>query len=190
MRLLRNEKGIALLMILVLSAILLGVMAALLYMITSGTQISGMQKRYKTALEAGVGGINISYEFIGARGDPGIPDLPVTIMASSQCLTDKLTKSTANWDPSCDYTQNIDVSSSSTYDWQFDLGNYRVYSKVVDTVQGNSGGDLGLVKGGVVSANSGEITAVSIPYLYTIEVDAENTSNPNERAKMSVLYEY
>ena len=64
---LSNEKGIALVMILILSAIALAIMAGLIYMITAGTQISGMQKRYKTALEAGKGGTDITYQLIAAR---------------------------------------------------------------------------------------------------------------------------
>jgi hypothetical protein len=47
-----------------------------------------------------------------------------------------------------------------------------------------------LLKSGVVSANTGEVTVVSRPYLYTIEVDAENQVNPSERAKLSILYQY
>jgi hypothetical protein len=42
----------------------------------------------------------------------------------------------------------------------------------------------------VVDSNSGEIRVMSYPYLYTIEVDAENTANPSERAKFSILYQY
>ena len=60
----------------------------------------------------------------------------------------------------------------------------------MDTVEGNSGGDEGLIKGGVVSASSGEVTVQSKPYLYTIEIDAENPNNRDERAKVSVLYQY
>src|SRR4030043_1051567 len=65
----RNEKGIALVMVLVLSAIVLIIMAGLIYMLTTGTQISGMQKKYKNASEAGIGGRDITYQLIGLRGD-------------------------------------------------------------------------------------------------------------------------
>jgi hypothetical protein len=47
---LRSEKGIVLVVVLVLSAVALALMTAMIYMITIGTQISGLQKRYKTAL--------------------------------------------------------------------------------------------------------------------------------------------
>ena len=187
-----SQKGIALVMILILAAIALVIMAGLIYMITSGTQISGMQKRYKTALDAGFGGTDVTFQLIAARGDPGIPGIGLTINASSSCLADKLNKKTADWGSVCDSSMTV---GSASHDMHFDLGSspyptYRVYSKIVDTVEGNSGGDEGLTGKGVVASGSGEVTVVSRPYLYTIEVDAENLSNPAERAKLSVLYQY
>lgn len=194
-----NEKGIALVMILILSAIALAIMAGLIYMITSGTQISGMQKRYKTALEAGKGGTDVIYQLIAARGDPNIPITNFLITASNvglvDCLTPKLNSATNNWPAVCSSTLTIDPNTQSSYDMRFDLGaspfpTYTVYGKIVDTVEGNSGGDEGLVGKGVVSSGSGEVTVVSRPYLYTIEVDAQNSANPSERAKLSILYQY
>ena len=78
---------------------------------------------------------------------------------------------------------------------RFDLGSspyptYRVYSKIVDAVEGNSGGDEGLLAKGVVSGSTGEVTVMSRPYLYTLEIDAENASNPAERSKLTILYEF
>ncbi len=71
-----NEKGIALVMVLVLSAVVLAIMAGLIYMVTSGTQVSGIQKRYKTAIEAGVGGANITFQVIKLKEDtPGTTSL-------------------------------------------------------------------------------------------------------------------
>jgi hypothetical protein len=93
----------------------------------------------------------------------------------------------------------IDPSDSNTYDMTFELSpwqdistanTYRIYSKLADTVEGNSGASLGLVKGGVVTSNSGEVSVMSRPYLYTIEVHGQRTLNPTERAKLSVLYQY
>ena len=187
-----GQQGIALVMVLILAAIALAIMAGLIYMITAGTQISGMQKRYKTALDAGFGGADVSYQLIAARGDPFIPGIPLTFNITSPCLTDKLNKETADWDSACDKSITV---SPSYYDMYFDLGTigyptYRVYSKIVDTVEGNSGADEGLISKGVVASGSGEVTVVSMPYLYTIEVDAENVANPAERAKLSVLYQY
>ena len=217
-KLLKEEKGIALAMVLVLAAISLAIMAALIYMLVGGTRTSGIQKRYKTALEAGVGGGEVSYQLIALRGDatnqtallnnmntlglnssvttPGT----CTRSGAAACLSypaytglaAKLNLPTSCW-TGCDSTITINPATATTYDVRFDLGTtttYRVYAKIVDTVEGNSAGDEGLIKGGVVSSNSGDVTVQSRPYLYTIEIDAENPNNADERAKLSVLYQY
>jgi hypothetical protein len=55
MKLLNNNKGMALIITLILSLISLGLLIALFYMITSTTKISGINLRYATALEAAKG---------------------------------------------------------------------------------------------------------------------------------------
>jgi hypothetical protein len=196
---LANDKGIALVMILILAAIALAIIAGLIYMITSSTQISGMQKRYRTALEAGMGGVDVTYALIAARGNPNIPNINFSQSISDACLIAKLntTTSSTNWGTSCDLAKATSMSitpgDTSTYDFSFTVGSspqYAGYAKIVNTVEGNSGGDEGLIGKGVVSSGSGEIAVMSMPYLYTIEVDTQNAANPNERAKLSVLYQY
>ncbi|RJR14550.1 MAG: hypothetical protein C4581_13770 [Nitrospiraceae bacterium] len=193
----RNEKGIALVMVLILSLISLVTMSGLMYMVTSGTQVSGVEKRYSTALEAGRSGRDIASLVFSARGNPynageaALIDFSIT--ASATCLEDKLNKATSDWDPSCQSSLTIDPGSAGTYDMTFQLGNdptFAVYSKIVDTVEGNSGADEGLIKTGVVSSYPGEVTVMKVSYLYTMEIDAENINNPTERAKLSVLYQY
>jgi hypothetical protein len=204
--LLSTEKGIALVMVLLLSTIALVIMAGLIYMLTTGTQISGVQKRYETASEAGMGGIDITYQIAGLRGDASrtasfladIAALTPAITTPAGCngvnisgtaytgLAAKLNTPTTSW-AGCDNTMVINPDTASTYDMMFTLGvgpTYNVYSKIVDTVEGNSGEDEGLI------SNSNEIRVMSYPYLYTIEVDVENTANPSERAKFSILYQY
>jgi len=194
-----DEKGIALVMILVMSAIALAIMAGLIYMITAGTQISGLQKRYETAREAGKGGINITFEVIGDRGDPGILGINF-YPPSSDCLAAKLLKATSptNWASCSDYNKAISsdiiTSDTATYDFRFDLGEspyptYTIYSKIIDTVEGNTAQETGLIQGGVVWSKTIVYPAVR-PYLYTIELVAENSANPSERAKYSILYQY
>lgn len=193
------QDGIALVMVLILSAISLAIMAALVYMITVETQTSGIQKRYKTAIEAGQGGADVSYALIAARGNLTLPLTNFTITAPSACLTAKLNTATtiANWASCTDYgsatSMTINPADPNTYDMRFELGlgtSYTVYSKIVNTIAGNSGSDEGLIKSGVVNANSGEVSVVSRPYLYTMEVETENASNPSERGKFSILYQY
>ncbi|MFZ3092090.1 MAG: hypothetical protein WA240_15890 [Nitrospirota bacterium] len=200
-----NEKGIALLLVMVLSAIALGMMAGLIYMITSGTQISGMEKRHKIALDAGMGGGEVSYQVIAARGNlldaalTGPLSLAINTpiacgtLAATVCtdignytgLAAKLNLPTSCWS-GCDTSLTTGPGNN---DMTFILGSYTVFGKIIDTAVGNSGGDEGLLTKGVVNA-SGEITPMSIPYLYTIEIDAEATVNPSKRAKLSILYQY
>ncbi len=198
MKIVKNEKGIALVTVLVMSAIALAVMAQLIYFVTQGTRISGMEKRYKTALEAGMGSADVTYELMGARGDPGIPLDNFLITAPAACLTAKLNTltSAANWAGCNDYNKatslTINPDDPDSYDMTFSLGidplRYNVYSKIADTVEGNSAADSGLIITGVL--NPGEIEVMSVAYLYTVEINAQNSTNAAERAKLSILYQY
>jgi hypothetical protein len=192
-----NNKGIALVMVMILSLISLAIMSGLIYMVTSGTQVSGIGKRYSTALEAGKSGRDVVYQVLSARGDPfSVAEAAVFSFSITNpgCLSQKLDFATATWG-GCDSTIDIitEPPNANTYDMILQLGNnpaYTVYTKIVDTVVGNSGKDEGLLKTGVVISNPGEVTVVSIPYLYTIEIVAENAANPMERSRLSVLYQY
>ncbi len=220
MKRLNNEKGVALVMVLILSAIMLSIMAALVYMLTAATQMSGIEKRYKSTLEAAKGGSDIFYQIIGTRGGTAdmtnwintlvpsgsvVPVVGYELGTFGTCkgrprgsavdyfgMEAKLNTATATW-TNCNTTTQIDTANNTTYDMKLTFGlgignNYNVYIKVVDTVEGNTGSDMGLTKSGVVN-NTGEVTAVNQPYLYAIEVQSENTDT-RERAKYSILYEY
>jgi len=198
MKLLRNEKGITLVIVLILSLVALATISSLIFMIITGTQLSGLQKRYKTSLEAGMGGADVTYQVISSRGNPSIPGLsnfgiPAENVGGVNCLSFKLNNSTSAWNAACDNTLTINPDNVNTYDVTFELGinpTWDIYTKIVDTVEGNSGADLGLVKTGVVSAGTGEVPVVSMPYLYTIEAYSENQNDPSERAQLSILYQY
>jgi hypothetical protein len=209
MKILKNEKGITLVIVLILSLVALATISSLIFMITTGTQLSGLQKRYKTALEAGMGGADVTYQAIGARGNPNIPNnscfsFSFSPAFTAACMTAKLntTTSATNWGSCPNYNNasslTINPADNTTYDFTIDIGGvgcsttstYRGYTKIVDTVEGNSGADLGLVKTGVVSAGTGEVPVVSMPYLYTLEVNSENQNTLSERAQLSILYQY
>ncbi|MBI5098166.1 MAG: hypothetical protein HZB30_02870 [Nitrospirae bacterium] len=196
---LRNNKGIALVMVLIISLISLVIMSGLIYMVTTGTQVSGLEKRYKTALEAGKSSVDIAYQVFSTRGvntftaaEAGTISFNIT--ASPTCLADKLNKATVDWDAACDTSLTITPATLSTYDMTFQVVgtnlDYSVYAKIVDTVEGNSSGDEGLIKTGVVISNSGEVTVMHIPYLYTVEIASENTNNRTERTRLSALCQY
>jgi hypothetical protein len=210
-----SERGVILVVVLILAAVSLMIMTTLIYMITTGTRISGLQKRYKTALEAGLGGADIFYQVIALRGQKAdVSSFTATLNTfglnsavndpaacsgtnsgtSYTGIATKMMTSDITWDVAgCNKSLTIDPGDPTTYDMKAELGTttkYNVYAKIVATSDGNSGGDTGLLNKGVVSANTGEVTVQSIPYLYTMEVVSENTANPDERAKLSILYQY
>lgn len=214
-RILSSEKGIVLVVVIVLSAIALLIMTTLIYMITTGTQISGLQKRYKTSLEAGDGGANVVYQIIAMRGASSdqtafinnLTPFGINVSATTPVLCSgsnsgatytglaaKLMSPSSSW-TNCDSALAIDPATSSTYDMKVQLGTttrYDVYAKIVATTPGNTGADTALQKSGVTGggAGSGEVPVVASPYLYAIEAVAVNSSHADERAKLSILYEY
>ncbi len=214
MKLIRNEKGIALVMVLIFSMIGLAIVSAMLFMLIQGTRISGSFKLYKSADEAGLGGTIEVTDMIRNRGT--IP-LGVTMLSLPSgldaCLLQKLSTARCTNPPctgatlwtSCgtglatDPRMSMDPSASP--DMTVVLPGppgttFMTYTKIVDTVLGNSetsalitgGGQLG--GQGVVAATSGQVAPPSIPYLYKIEVQTQNQTNPNEKSRYSVLYAY
>jgi len=190
MNTLRNEKGFAMAFVLILSAVALGMTLAMLFMLGRGSYVSGQQMRFRTAVEASRGGVEAMLQLIGSRGTPTTPytNLFLNVSGGVTHLQTKLNGITATW--GLDNAIAINPSDNTTYDVRLDLGTYRAYGKIVDTVTGNSGPDEGLLKSGVVNNNAGEVVVMSIPFLYTVEVVAQSTANPTERSKMSVLYQY
>lgn len=185
MKYLRNEKGFALVFVLILAAISLAMTLAMLIMVGGGSYVSGQQKRFRTAVDAGRGGMEAMFQLIANRGNP---DALYTMPNPADVQT-KLGGSLATWG-GLDNASTIDPAVNTSYDMRIVLGAYTVYTKIVDTVDGNSGADEGLLKTAVVNAGSGEVTVVSVPYLYTIEVLSQSTTNATERSKLSVLYQY
>ena len=205
----RDERGIALVMVLVLSGIGLALMTTLIYLIITGTQVSGLQKRYKTALEASMGGKDIVLQVLSMK-DRDMSEITtylasLTGMAASHtdpagCIgggfagfQTKLRVSRSSW-AGCDNTIAIDPSVSSTYDIKFELGvdpRYTVYAKIVDTIAGSEvSEDTKLRDDKVVDSQGEKIQVAGVPNLYTVEVLTENSSNPQEKAKLQVLYQY
>jgi hypothetical protein len=212
---LSSEKGVVLVIVIVLSAVALVFMTALIYMITSGTRVSGLQKRYKTALDAGVGGGNAFYQLIETRAEESaLLSLATNLNAAGlvysrttptactgsvegalkQGLAAKLLTNSSSWNTTtCDDSLNIDPAVSSTYDMKVELGTdikYNVFVKIVETTVGNTGGDPDLSNIEVDDSNKGIVDSATIPYFYAVEVVSENSARIDERAKLSILYEY
>lgn len=189
MKRLGNDRGVALIFVLLLSVVAMITTAGLLVILAKGGYLSGQQKRYNTALEAGRGGVQATLQVVADRG---IDTIGLTNVVLGADLGTKLASPTDTWLAGIDNSSTIDPNVNTTYDLRFDLGSYRIHSKIVDTVEGNSGADTGLLKVGVVNSGSGEVIVMNVPYLYTIEELSANQVNPSstERVKISVLYQY
>lgn len=204
MRCLDNDKGFALVTSLMLTLISLTIVMALLYMITQGTRMSGVNKKYKTALEASYGGTELFTKDIlpfvmrNYSSSTLASDIVSTFggsariaVGSQSCLQDKLKKSTQNWSAACASSLNIKDRPDITYTMQATSGNpFLVYSKIVDTVNGNT--DLsGLqLEGAGVAESQTILTPQHFPYIYRVEIQGERQSNSAAQANLEVLYAY
>lgn len=149
MRILKNNKGVALVTSLMFTMISLVICMALLYMVTSGVRTSGAYKRYRTALDASYGATEIvtrdlvgkalqvlkgapadefNASFLSAMGGLASPSF-------SECLQMRANTPTREWTGACanptlspnhnpDITFNLNAASGSPY---------KVYTKIVDT---------------------------------------------------------
>ena len=200
MKILRNNEGMALVMVLILSVICLAMTSGILYFITQSTRVSGSHKRYETANQAANGGAAVMFQLASSRGNEDNFNHPANLalinlitpsddVGGVNCITAKLFNNTADWNAVCNSSLSIDRLDSNTYDMAFDLGTYDVYSKIVDTVRGNTSADTGLINNAVVKSDSGEVDVQHLPYIYSIEV-MSSVPDLNERAISSILYFY
>lgn len=219
MRIAGNEKGIALVLVMLLALIGLAMVLALIFMVTHGTTLSGAMRFYGTADEASVGVGELTAEYVTNRGvsgilgftagcdckDPSIyTDNIDNATGARSCRCDKLCNPTASYNAGGGVCVDEDAGSgglqisvdpTSNFDNSLILGLYTVTYKIVDTVEGNTdpGGIVAsgtLISQGVVASSGGIYSPPHFPYIYRIEVMARRTANPRERARLSLLYSY
>jgi hypothetical protein len=200
----KNEKGIALVTALMLTMISLTVIMALMYMITAGTQLTGAQKRYRTALDAAHGGVDITIKDIIPTimqniEDPGMATTVETafggvtldVTATQACLQAKLTSPRSQWPATCSQQSNPKQSPDMNFLLPSSTGDqFRVYTKIVDTVKGNTDVSGLQLEGGGVAESSPVLTPQHFPYLYRVEVQGERETNAREQSNISALYAY
>jgi len=212
----RNEDGIALVTSLMLTMITLIMILSLLYLVTGGIQRSGANKRYKSALEASYGGANIAMKdlvplvmqnysaanFITTLQSAYNSAGGATVVWSTnmsqwqKCIQTKLKNPTSQWG-SRGYCSSVNSSQNPTIspDFQLTLPGtngtpFTVYSKIVDTVTGNTDVSGVSLLGSGVTESSSYIAPQHYPYIYRIEVLAQRKQNPLEKSELSVLYGY
>lgn len=153
---LNNNKGIALITALMFTLLSLGIIMLLLHMVTQGTKLTGAQKRYKTAVEASYGAVDLVAKdivpqmFNNFSTATSLPNLAASFsslsmtLPAANCLQQKRTLPTALWDTgvctASTKTTIPNISPDITFSLPSTTGQtgYTVYTKIVDT---RCGGD-------------------------------------------------
>jgi hypothetical protein len=162
MKYINNERGVALVMALILSLIILVTVSALLYLVTQGTMMSGYQKRYQTSLEASRGGTDMvtkevlsrvisqalsaslltaekaSLQSTYSQVSLGFPSTTTTACLQNKLLWSPWYSSTDNWTNCGSNNKTLDPKQNPDITFQLSgptaAENFNVYAKIVDTV--------------------------------------------------------
>ena len=222
MRIIKNEKGIALVLVLILALIGLAMVSTLIFMVTQGTTLSGAMRFYRTADEAATGTAELTGEYIvnrgampalGAASDCTCGDHTATYTnnidnatGARSCRCDKICNPTSEYNAGGSTLCTDEDTGRAGLQISVDpsvnpdrpglvLGAYTVTYKIVDTIEGNTD-PAGIVASGrligtgVVASTGGVYNPPHFPFLYSVEVMAQSTTNPRERSRISVLYGY
>ncbi len=200
-----EKKGAALITVVALIVVTSAMVAAVYYFIRRGIEVSGLQKKYQTAREASLGGLDVFTKEILPMAISGttlanvvasfntITSAQVQQGATNTCFSNKLLLSTASWAGGCSNT--LDAKSSP--DIRFVVSGiaparpFEVYTKIIDTVAGNSSTSGITLEGqGAAESQTGMITAQHFPYMYRMEVQSERQNDATEKANFTVLYAY
>lgn len=207
----KSQKGTVMIMALVLSAVTIMVAAAVMVVLTSGTQITGQHARYKDSRQAAKGCADVFMQLIETRGDVNQiasfggnvgSNFKYNLRTPAACTYNnagggppytafqaKVMADSTTW-INCDANPAIDPNNVNTYDMDAVLGRFSCYAKLISTTQGNSGPPSRFRTEGVVMQGSGG-QAGYIAYLYGIEVFTQQIGKDNaERSRLSILYQY
>ncbi|GFO55182.1 type IV pilus minor pilin PilX [Geomonas sp. Red276] len=200
-----SQRGAALVTALMLTTLALVISLSLLYVVITGTRLSAGQKRYRTALAAARGGVSLMTEELIPRlfnsasaGDLetefALVDLKVP---QFDCLRQKIDHASDRWNLCTPAQVSADPEEYPDAVFRLkgglDTTGFRVSSKIVDTVVGNtdqSGIDF-LDTGGAASSKDDIVHPRHVPILYSIAVSGTRSGGPvREKAKLSLLYAY
>ncbi len=169
---LRSQKGVALLLALVLGLISVAFLSGLMLLIGKGARLSGFERTYTSSVEAARGGADLIIRLL-RRGGVDVDDYDAVGWISvrdTSCLKSKLKDETQNWSCSNACVTSSDINDIiNCYDLKrADFGDYDLYMKIVDTKLCWVGGKRN--------------------YLYTVHSLAVSKKNPNEKAWITFLY--
>lgn len=196
----RDDKGIALVTSLMLTLITMTIISALFYVMTQSVQMSGANKRYKTVLQAAYGASDIVSKdilkkiFDGYSSPTALASQYPSLagFSADPCLRSKVNNNTADWPATCSSNFAANIQPDVTFLLQATSNQpFRVFAKVVDTSKGNTDkSDVSTLRETHNVTDSFAAAGETIPNTFRIEVQSERDQNPQERAKLSVLYAY
>ncbi|HEX2965892.1 MAG TPA: hypothetical protein VHO84_08905 [Syntrophorhabdaceae bacterium] len=216
MKLLTDKSGVALVLVLMIVVISAGLLSVIMYFALSGSEISGLQRKYETSKEASLGAIDIFTKEIipktlqqptgglslvaaALNQGSGIVNAISSDASQNSCFRSKLTSSklsTGIW-ANCtadDSSADANLKPDITFKLMSASGSakpFEVKTKIIDTIAGNSNLSGVLLSGaGVVESGMGTITTMHFPYFYTIQVEGKPLNSTTERANFEVLYAY
>ncbi len=183
-----DQKGIALIVVLIVAAIVIALSGIAYQFLIKGTIISGINLRYQAVNSALVAGSKYTKWAIDQyRATGSVPTtLPFGASKSlNSCLSIKLAKATSSWGVSCPAT----AAPITNYDIKLQLGNYTVYAQIIETLLGNTkNSDSQNLNTGSVSKKTGGTVKPTAPYLYRIELVAVKLNDV--QSKVSALFGY
>lgn len=201
---LKKNNGIALVTALIMTLISLTIIMAVMYMITMNITRTGAMKTYRTALDASQGGTDMVIKEIvpellkNFTNVNFVDDLQTqfstinfTVNTTVNCIQDKLTQKTDDWDAACSQTQDLRTARDFSFQLQATGGQpYSIYTKIIDTIIGNTNTSGLQLEGAGVAESSSVLSPQHVPYVYRVEVQGERSQNAVERANLTVLYAY
>lgn len=201
---LKKNDGIALVTALIMTLISLTIIMAVMYMITMNITRTGAMKTYRTALDASQGGTDmvikeIVPELLKNLTNVNFVDelqtqfsiINFTVNTTVNCIQDKLTQKTDDWDAACSQTQDLRAARDFSFQLEATGGQpYSIYTKIIDTIIGNTNTSGLQLEGAGVAESSSVLSPQHVPYVYRVEVQGERSQNAVERANLTVLYAY
>lgn len=216
MKIIKNQKGIALMTALLLTLVTLAVIMAVFYLINRQTNTSAAQKVYTSALQAAYGDSDIFIKDLLPMMFPYVDDplkdnsywennftgIDLKIASTSACMNDKLKKDTVDWSncPTGSTSTDATAFADTTIMLKGVNTNYKVYSKIIDTIKGNTdssgNSDRYSSADGSTGKGGNNLDGKRVPFVYTVEIQAEAASSAlgnkpgQEKAMLEVLYAY
>lgn len=201
--LLKDNKGIALVTSLMLTLISLVIIMSVMLLINQSISRTGMIKRYKNTVEAAYGGTDVvmkdiipfilrNYTSANIQTRLATSFSGISLTATTkECLQAKMSLPSVSWPSACSSSLNAKSTPDFSFQLQASVGQpFTVYSKIIDTVVGNSDQSGLQLEGGGVAESSSVITPQHFPYVYRVQIQGERTTNATEKSEMSVLYAY